>query len=347
MAIEYQRNTWETGKVITAKALNDIETGIVNIVEKLNNMDSQVTSQTLTVEDDASISGDTSIGGTATVIGKATFNGPVEINGVTTLKGATTVNNDITVSANKHIILLESSNESPNESNYVVTKGYVDGEVTTINGRSINSTNTGIAVNGTLGSGISIELKPASTTALGGIKVGQNLTIDSGELDVPMASANTNGLMSKAHFTKLEGIPANATNNTGTVTGVKINNVTKNPTDGTVDIGNIVTGITMNNNSISITNGNVDLGTVIQDISSKANLNSPAFTGQITLGDTSIEEPALQKLNGLPQIPSLADNAGDGIYVLQANKTTPEGGVPVITYSWIPVPEQESGGEGS
>lgn len=347
MAIEYQRNTWETGKVITAKALNDIETGIVNIVEKLNNMDSQVTSQTLTVEDDASISGDTSIGGTATVIGKATFNGPVEINGVTTLKGATTVNNDITVSANKHIILLESSNESPNESNYVVTKGYVDGEVTTINGRSIKSTNTGIAVNGTLGSGISIELKPASTTALGGIKVGQNLTIDSGKLDVLMASTDTNGLMSSTDFNKLAGIASGATANIGTVTGVKINNVTKNPTDGTVDIGNIVTGITMNNNSISITNGNVDLGTVIQDISSKANLNSPAFTGQITLGDTSIEEPALQKLNGLPQIPSLADNAGDGIYVLQANKTTPEGGVPVITYSWIPVSQQESGGEGS
>jgi len=123
---------------------------------------------------------------------------------------------------------------------------------------------------------------------LGGIKVGQNLTIDSGELDVPMASANTNGLMSKAHFTKLEGIPANATNNTGTVTSVKINNITKNPTDGTVDIGNIVTGVTMNDSAVTVTNGNVDLGTIIrshQDISSKANLDSPAFSGVVNFGN--------------------------------------------------------------
>ena len=354
MAITYQRNTWETGKVITAKALNDIETGIVSIVEKLNGMDSQVESQTLTVESNASIGGNadiegnanikgnTSIGGTATVTGETTFSSSVEINGATTLKGATiingatTINNDITVGTDKHIIL----SASPSDNKHAVTKEYVDG-------KTINSVNGGITATGTLGSGISIELKPASTTTLGGIKVGQNLTIDSGELDVPMASADTNGLMSKAHFTKLEGIPADATSNTGTVTGVKINDVTKNPTDGTVDIGNIVTGITMNNNPISIINGNVDLGTVIQDISSKANLSNPAFTGQITLGDTSIEEPALQKLNSLPQIPSLADNAGDGIYVLQANKTTPEGGVPVITYSWIPISQQDSGGEGS
>ena len=319
-------------------------------------MDSQVTSQTLTVEDDAnikgnaSISGDTSIGGTATVTGNATFNGSVEINGATTLKGttivngATTINNDITVGTDKHIIL----SASPSENNHAVTKGYIDEEITTINGRSINSINTGITATGTLGSGISIELNPASTTALGGIKVGQNLTIDSGELDVPMASTNTNGLMSSTDFNKLAGIEAGATANTGTVTGIQMNGTNQGPNnDGIVNIGNIVTGITMNNNSVSITNGNVDLGTVIQDISSKANLNSPAFTGRITLGATSIEEPALQKLNDLPQIPSLADSAGDGIYVLQANKTTPEGGVPVITYSWIPVSQQESGGEGS
>ena len=331
MAIEYQRNTWETGKVITAKALNDIETGIVNIVEKLNDMDTQVTSQALTVE------------------GNAKFNGPVEI------KGATTVKNNITVDSGNYIIL----SESPNNDNHAVTKAYVDG-------KTIDSANDGITATGTLGEGISIELKPASTTALGGIKVGQNLTIDSGELDVPMASANTNGLMSKAHFTKLEGIPANATNNTGTVTGVKINNITKNPTDGTVDIGNIVTGITMNDSAVTITNGNVDLGTIIrshQDISSKANLDSPAFSGVVNFGDqisidandnkitinqTDITEQKINALYNLPSIPPLSSEDDNGTYILQASKTTPEGAAePVITYSWVQVPEQESGGEGS
>lgn len=330
MAITYQRNTWETGKVITAKALNDIETGIVNIVEKLNDMDTQVASQALTVE------------------GNAKFNGPVEI------KGATTVKNNITVESGNYIIL----SESPNNDNHAVTKAYVDG-------KTINSANDGITATGTLGEGISIELKPASTTALGGIKVGQNLTIDSGELDVPMASANTNGLMSKAHFTKLEGIPANATNNTGTVTSVKINNITKNPTDGTVDIGNIVTGVTMNDSAVTVTNGNVDLGTIIrshQDISSKANLDSPTFSGivnfgnqisidandnKITINQTDITEQKINALYNLPSIPPLSSDNPDGTYVLQATKNTPEGATPVITYSWVQVPEQESGGEGS
>lgn len=325
MAITYQRNTWETGKVITAKALNDIETGIVNIVEKLNDMDTQVASQALTVE------------------GNAKFNGPVEI------KGATTVKNNITVDSGNYIIL----SESPNNDNHAVTKAYVDG-------KTINSANDGITATGTLGEGISIELKPASTTALGGIKVGQNLTIDSGELDVPMASANTNGLMSKAHFTKLEGIPANATNNTGTVTSVKINNITKNPTDGTVDIGNIVTGVTMNDSAVTVTNGNVDLGTIIrshQDISSKANLDSPTFSGivnfgnqisidannnKITINQTDITEQKINALYNLPSIPPLSSDDPDGTYTLQVQKTGTN-----ITYSWVQVPEQESGGEGS
>lgn len=353
MAITYQRNTWETGKVITAKALNDIETGIVNIVEKLNDMDGEVASQTLTVEDNANIKG------TATVTGKATFNGPVEIKGATTISGATAINNDITVSANQHIILLESSSESPNENNYAVTKGYVDNQVNTINNKTIASGNAGIVSSGKLGvdDGITLTLQPAtnerlggikvgdklsftnnvlnlpvaSTSVLGGIKVGSNLTINetTGELsgNYSVATASAAGLMSAAHYTKLEGIPTDATNNIGTVTGISINGGTaQSPTNGVV---------------------NISVLTEHQDISSKANRNSPTFTGQITLGDTSIEEPALQKLNGLPQIPSLADDANDGIYILRANKTTPEGGVPVITYSWVQVPEQESGGEGS
>lgn len=364
MAITYQRNTWETGKVITAKALNDIETGIVNIVETLNGMDGEVTSQTLTAR------GDANIGGDAAITGNATFSGSVEINGTTTLKGATiingatAINNNVTVSANQHIILLEGASESPNESNYVVTKGYVDGEVTTINGRSINSTNTGIAVNGTLGSGISIELKPASTTALGGIKVGDKLSFTDNILNLPIAStsvlggikvgdnltinettgelsgnysvatASAAGLMSSSHFDKLEN---------NVVTGISINGGTaQSPTNGVV---------------------NINVLTQHQDISSKANLDSPKFSGMVNFGDqisidtndnkitinqTDITEQKINALYNLPSIPPLSSEDDDGTYILQASKTTPEGAAePVITYSWVPVPEQESGGEGS
>lgn len=364
MAITYQRNTWETGKVITAKALNDIETGIVNIVETLNGMDSQVESQALTVNGDANIGGDT------TVTGEATFNGSVEINGATALKGATiisgatTINNNVTVGANQHIILLESSSESPNENNYVVTKGYVDNQVSIINNKTIASGNAGIVSSGKLGvdNGITLTLQPATSETLGGIKVGDNLTINetTGELsgNYSVATASAAGLMSAAHFTKLEGISENATNNIGTVTGISINGgATQSPTNGVVNISdNIVTSIKINNVSQQINNGEVNLS-VITDITGKADAASPSFTGiasfgndikidgnayKIILGSAELNESQLNTLYSiLPQ-----DSISDGEYTLKLSKSTVDN-EPVFTYEWVPVPQQESGGEGS
>lgn len=333
MAITYQRNTWETGKVITAKALNDIETGIVSIVEKLNGMDGEVTSQTLTVGSNAS-SGS-----------KATFNCPVEIN------GTTAINDNITVGANKYIIL----STGPSENNHAATKGYVndyvDGQISAINNKTINSGNAGIVSSGKLGvdDGITLTLQPATTERLGGIKVGSNLTInEAGVLnatDTTYALANdtTAGLMSAAHYTKLEGIPADATNNIGTVTGISINGgATQSPTNGVV---------------------NISVLTEHQDISSKANLDSPRFSGIVNFGDqisidtndnkitinqTDITESQINALYNLPSIPPLSSDNPDGTYILQATKNTPEGATdPVITYNWISVSQQESGGEGS
>ena len=323
MAIEYQRNTWETGKVITAKALNDIETGIVNIVEKLNGMDGEVTSQTLTAR------GDANIGGDAAVTGNATFNGSVEINGATTVNGATAINNDITVGANTHIIL----SASPSESNHAVTKGYVDN-------KTINSGNTGIISSGNLGEGITLTLQHATAEILGGIKVGTNLSInDQGVLSATdttyaLASTTADGLMSSSHFTKLQN---------DVVTGISINGGNaQSPTNGTV---------------------NISVLTEHQDISSKANLDSPTFSGivnfgnqisidannnKITINQTDITEQKINALYNLPSIPPLSSEDDNGTYILQASKTTPEGAAePVITYSWVQVPEQESGGEGS
>lgn len=58
----------------------------------------------------------------------------------------------------------------------------------------------------------------------------------------------------------------------GTVTGVKVNNSTKNQVSGIVDIGNVVTGVKINSFTKNPSNGIVDLGTVLtshQDISGK------------------------------------------------------------------------------
>lgn len=48
----------------------------------------------------------------------------------------------------------------------------------------------------------------------------------------------------------------------GTVTGVKVNGTTKNPSSGVVDIGNVVTSIKINGSTKTPSNGVVDLGTI-------------------------------------------------------------------------------------
>lgn len=73
------------------------------------------------------------------------------------------------------------------------------------------------------------------------------------------ATQSAHGLMSANDKQKLDGIASGATANAGTVTGVKVNGTTLNPTDGVVDIGTVLTAH--------------------QDISGKAPINSPTFTG--------------------------------------------------------------------
>ena len=297
MAIEYKQTSWETGKVLTAAALNNIEQGLSNITAQLNGMDSQVASNTLNV------AGTASIGGDATILGKLILN-----------------------------------MEQQTDDNNAATKGYVDGKVTTINGyianlqsTTITSTNTGITSTGSIGSGLSITLNPATAGALGGIKVGQNLTIDeTGLLNAidttySVASASANGLMSSADFNKLAGIASGATANVGTVTGIQMNGTVQEPSSGIVDLGTIITSH--------------------QDISTKANLNSPTFSGVVNFGDqisidtnnnkitinqTDITETQLNALYNLPSIPPLSSDEADGTYTLQAQKTGTD-----ITYSWV------------
>lgn len=298
MAIEYKQTSWETGKVLTAAALNNIEQGLGNIAAQLNGMTSQITSNTLNVAGAASIGGDT------TILGKLILN-----------------------------------TEQQTESNNAATKGYVDGQVTTINSHianinqtGITSTNTGITSTGSIGSGLSITLNPASAATLGGIKVGQNLTInaETGQLDAidttySVASATTNGLMSSADFNKLAGIASGATANIGTVTGIQMNGTVQEPNNGVVNLGTIITSH--------------------QDISTKANLNSPTFSGVVNFGDqisidannnkitinqTDITEAQINALYNLPSIPPLSSDEADGTYTLQAQKTGTN-----ITYSWV------------
>ena len=129
-----------------------------------------------------------------------------------------------------------------------------------------------------------------------------------------------------AEKTKLSGIAEGATANVGTVTGIAMNGSQK-----TVDA-----------------NGNVDLGTVLtahQDISGKADLNSPAFTGTPTVptaatasDDTTAASTAFVKAAIAAALSGKIDLHFEFL------QTLPATGV-VGTFYFIPNPDSETGDE--
>lgn len=291
MAITYNNTNWETGKVITASALNGIEEGIVNLVAAVNNMDTSVVSNTLTIGgtvgeqvtsnndgnlkvDNRVYAGKLQVGGEITDTldsGDALISGDVEI------KGSVTLDNPGT------------------QDSSAVRRDYVTGAVNSINNsidninnKTITASSDGLTVNGTIGSanGIELSLNPATTSTIGGVKVGSNLSIDAnGELSgaYSVASTNNNGLMSSAMYDKLNN----------TITSIQVNGGTAfTANNDNVNLTGIITEITLNDSPYIPSGGTVDLGPVIrehQDISSKANIASPVFTGTVTIGSIVID----------------------------------------------------------
>lgn len=106
------------------------------------------------------------------------------------------------------------------------------------------------------------------------------------------ASQYSPGYMSAADKTKLDGVATGATANIGTVTGVKINNTTKTPTSGTVDLGTVLTSTTdsvTNGSTTPITSGGVY--TALQSYLTTSTANSTyekkiSFTGVSSLPAT-------------------------------------------------------------
>lgn len=134
-----------------------------------------------------------------------------------------------------------------------------------------------ITLSGSDGTNVEItlpSLQTASSSTLGGIKIGFSQTgkkypvlLQDGKAYVEVPWTNTtydpatttvDGLMSATDKTKLNGIAEGATANEGTITGITMNGASKG-TSGIVDLGTVLTAH--------------------QDISGKANIASPTFTG--------------------------------------------------------------------
>ena len=69
---------------------------------------------------------------------------------------------------------------------------------------------------------------------------GDTLRVSATDTTYDAATTSAAGLMSAADKSKLDGIPADATNNAGTVTGITMNGVSKG-TSGVIDLGTVIT----------------------------------------------------------------------------------------------------------
>ena len=137
---------------------------------------------------------------------------------------------------------------------YTLTQDSTDGHKITLTPSSGSATTITIPDNNT-----TYESKTAASggTAVSLVTTGEKYTWNN-KASTSTATQSANGLMSSTDKTKLDGIASGATANTGTITGIKMNGASKG-TSGVVDLGTVITSH--------------------QDISGKANLASPTFTG--------------------------------------------------------------------
>lgn len=157
------------------------------------------------------------------------------------------------------------------------------------------------------------------------------------------------GYMSAADKTKLDGIATRATANIGTVTGVTINNTTKTPTNGTVDLGTVLTSTTSsatNGSTTPITSGGVYKA--LQSYLTTSSANSTyekkmSFTSVSSLPSTCVINTYYRITSNITSLavtlPSSSLKAGDTIgisFTAGSSITTPtvSGGTIYKQYGW-------------
>ena len=278
----YQQKTWQSGEVITSAALNNIETGIGELIDHNTKMANSFTSDQLKIGSDNTLiegkDGKLTVADTIT-----TKNLEIMTAGTATFPAGSTV----TISGT---ITVPDLNEQKTTSNAASTN-YVNGKFA-LQSTTITAGN-GLTSSGTLGASPSISLNAATSSVFGGITVGKGLKIndDNKKLDVnvnDIDSANKDGpgLMSKDNFNKLAGLNikiGNTTISTDQNHAFDLSSqITNNinvygtgsfiPNSGTVNLKGVVTGVTINDVAINApigdaaTSGLIDIGRVVRSI---------------------------------------------------------------------------------
>lgn len=228
----YENAVWQNGTVITAASLNRIEENLRDVIGCVIDMGSNLTTTNKIKAGKLQVG----VPETETEIG----NGDALITGNIVINGTTTI-------------------ATPSAINHAATKGYVDGQINTINNKTINSGNTGIVSSGKFGvdNGITLTLQPATTTALGGIIVGDKLSFTNNVLNLPAASTSAIGGIkvgsNLSYNDSVLDLPAASTSAIGgIIVGSNLkyeNNVLDLPIASTSAIGGVKIGSNLNFNS--------------------------------------------------------------------------------------------------
>lgn len=199
-------------------AANISASGNITITNNLIVTDKIIAAEAITLSLATTVSNTLTVTGATTLNGNlsatnASLSGTLGVTGVTTLQAVNANNIAVTNGITANQVTLSSALATYNTLD-LIPEGRLENYVsTTLSNISITA-GTGLTGGGTLASTRTISLSPATTSTLGGIQVGDNLTITNEGIlsgNYQVATTSTNGLLSAADKTKLDALKLVAT----------------------------------------------------------------------------------------------------------------------------------------
>lgn len=219
------------------------------------------------------------------------------LGGVKVGNNLTITNGVLSADAQQATIDSALSSTSTNAVQNKVINSALANKVDVVSGKSLSTNDYTTTEKNKLAGLSNYTLPTASDTALGGVKVGSNLSISSGVLSAKdttysVATASANGLLSSSDKSKIDGVATGAQANL--IENIKVNGIAQSITSKAVNI-------TVPTNNNSLTNGaGYQTSSQVQSLINSAVSNITSFDYSIVtaLPSTGIKGTIYLVLNG-------------------------------------------------
>lgn len=219
------------------------------------------------------------------------------LGGVKVGANLTITNGVLSADAQQTTIDSALSSTSTNAVQNKVINSALANKVDVVSGKSLSTNDYTTTEKNKLAGLSNYTLPTASDTALGGVKVGSNLSISSGVLSAKdttysVATASANGLLSSSDKSKIDGVATGAQANL--IENIKVNGIAQSITSKAVNI-------TVPTNNNSLTNGaGYQTSSQVQSLINSAVSNITSFDYSIVtaLPSTGIKGTIYLALNG-------------------------------------------------